>query len=576
MCGIWGLVKLTPSQNNDDKFNIFMNQKGRGPDRTYYNDLGQIILGFNRLAIMDLTVDGDQPFTFTLKSKDTKFYIMCNGEIYNFKQLKESFNFTNFQSDSDCEIILKLFEYFFTCEFISNSNIYEASTNALLKTIKYLDGEFAISVIVVNKNETHVHVARDVFGVRPLYIGQNKNYFSFSSELKSTIGLDLDNVSQLEPRKLRSFRFKNLETKNSNYCEQVSSKSSFYDKKVIPKLYFKTSYFKFNDEETVCKNIRQLFRQAVKKRQVSDREIGYLLSGGLDSSLVCWEASDYGKKKIRTFSVGLKNSTDYKYAKLMANHIDSDHTHIEVENEEDFLNDLHGIPYIIESPDTTTCRASTVQLKAAWYIAKHTDIKVVIVGEGSDELFGGYIYSHKFTNPTEQLEDSVRLMTNIHKYDGKRLDRCLAYYGLEARPPFLDFDFTNFVFDIEPKLKMAKEIDGVKVEKYILRKAYEGELPHEILYRPKEAQSDGCSSVERSWHKIIQENIKKNNLVKPNQTYNISEDMKPKTLEDEYFLQRFIDSYGEKYVQVLKERWLPPNCDGVVDPSARELKNYRT
>lgn len=536
MCGIWLYLQLNGHTDRKELYSSFSNISHRGPDRHVFEDTGKIVFGYHRLAIMDTSVEGDQPFTFI--EGNTKTYVMCNGEIYNFKELINIYNLEP-KSNSDCEIIPLLYKKF--------KEKYKNPFEELLKSLKGC--EYSLIIAEITYDKVKIMYARDPSGKRPLYHGYDEKGYIISSELKGVMNNSdelVKNCTQVEPRVAYCIE------KNKDILKISSS----------PYWVFPNKYTITNKEEAI-NLIRETLIRCIKKRIYADREVAYLLSGGLDSSIVCAVAQSLSYKPIKTFCVGLPEATDEKYAKQVSEYIESEHTHIQVQ-EEDFLNVLEDIPYIVESWDTTTCRASTVQYIAGKSIKENTNAAVVIVGEGADELFGGYSYYHACPNSDEFGQETKNAIENIHYYDGQRADRCLSYCSLECRTPFLDDEFISLVLSIDPKLRMP--YNGC--EKNILREAFKDYLPENLLYRPKEAQSDGCSSKNKSWHKIIQDNI--------NERYfddiNYEKDP-PNTIEDKYFMSIYQNYYKNNF-GIIPKRWLPKWCGNVKDPSARVLKTY--
>jgi asparagine synthase (glutamine-hydrolysing) len=303
---------------------------------------------------------------------------------------------------------------------------------------------------------------------------------------------------------------------------------------------------------------------------MSDREICSLLSGGLDSSLVSAILSKkLGPNKLKTFSIGLKGSPDLEYAKNVAEHIKSIHHSIEIE-EEEFLNYIEEVIYKIESYDITTVRASVGNYLVGKYIKENSNCKVVFNGDFSDEVAGGYRYFKNTSNPEMFHNECVRLLENIHYYDCLRSDRSISTHGLECRVPFADKDFVNYYMSIDSKLRMSDK----RIEKYLIRKAFEKEglLPEEVLWRKKEAFSDGVTSETRSWHKIIEEFVDKKisdndfKTLQNNFSFN-----KPLTKEALYYRIIFERTYN-KFENIIPYFWMPKWCGDVSDPSAREIK----
>jgi len=328
--------------------------------------------------------------------------------------------------------------------------------------------------------------------------------------------------------------------------------------------------------------IKDTLTHAIESRLIADRPIACLLSGGLDSSLVAAIAARYLNKqnrKLATFSIGMPGATDAKYAQLVADKIGSKHTHIEL-REQDFLDAIKDVIWISETFDITTIRATTGQYLAAKKIADATDYKVLLIGDGSDEVCSGYLYFHKAPNPEAMHKENIKLLKNIHKYDVLRADRGIASNGLEARVPFLDSRFIDMFMSIDPSLRMPQH----NMEKWLLRSAFEDEdlLPREVLFRRKEAFSDGVSSKEKSWYEVIQEHVDKN----------ITDDTFEKMCQNEYahhctpptkealhFRLLFHSMFGKSPIDYCIDNFWLPNDTWIKsgkEPSARALSIYNT
>ena len=526
MCGIFSYIGDKFSKN--DLLENFNRLIDRGPDASKIVQIDNVVLGFHRLAINDLSDDGMQPFKYD------NYYLICNGEIYNHKMLRET-HFLKTKSESDCEVILHLYL------------LYGIET-----TCKMLDGVF--SFVLYDGSKKTIYSGRDPYGVRPLFIGQtlNGDYF-FSSEMKA-IHDKCVNVKQFDP---------------GSYLEYNS-------RKFMINKYHKYNYsiVKKNPEDFILNNIRDLLIKSVEKRLLSDRPIGALLSGGLDSSLIsgiiCKLYKDKGiNTPLKTFSIGMKGATDLGYAQSVADHIGSEHHMIEC-TESDFLEAIPEVIYNIESYDTTTVRASVGNYLVAKYIKENTNVVVLFNGDGSDEQ-SGYKYLNKAPNTQEFNDECLKLLHNIHFFDVLRSDRSVSSkWSLEARTPFLDKSFVEYYMGIDPNLKMYKE-NGL-IEKYLLRKAFENDniIPHEVLWRPKEAFSDGCSSEDRSWHKIIQEHVDE---IITDDEFNDNKDnykINPPQLKESYYYRKIFETCYPGKSNVIPYFWLP-NWTDEVDPSAREL-----
>lgn len=548
MCGIFGYISkflLTENVINTHGISRGFNKiRDRGPNNTQHCLIDNIYLGFHRLAINDLSENGNQPMQLN------NYFLVCNGEIFNYKKLKEEFNF-EFRSNSDCEIILHLYDYFVK---ENRKDIFNIICNLL-------DGEFAFILYDGNKQKTYI--ARDPYGVRPLFFGRSEfGDYVFSSELKGMCNL-VESANQFYPGKYMVLKNNNIDNllKNKNIiCYSI--KYHNIDTNMIDNSK--------HIEDNIIEEINSVFKEAVYKRMMSDREICSLLSGGLDSSLVSAILSKkLGPNKLKTFSIGLKGSPDLEYAKNVAEHIKSIHHSIEIE-EEEFLNYIEEVIYKIESYDITTVRASVGNYLVGKYIKENSNCKVVFNGDFSDEVAGGYRYFKNTSNPDMFHNECVRLLENIHYYDCLRSDRSISTHGLECRVPFADKDFVNYYMSIDSKLRMSDK----RIEKYLIRKAFEKEnlLPEEVLWRKKEAFSDGVTSETRSWHKIIEEFVDKKisdndfKTLQNNFSFN-----KPLTKEALYYRIIFERTYN-KFENIIPYFWMPKWCGDVSDPSAREIK----
>ena len=560
MCGI----QLFLSKINDIKiknlfFKLFNKIKARGPEDTELIEktIGEynLKIGFQRLKINDTSDKGNQPF---ILDNDQMFLsVIINGEIYNHKQLEKEYKIS-IESTSDCEVVFHLVKKFLQHN-LPLSNLFNN-----------LDGVFAGCVLYQDKltNISQVITFRDIYGVRPMYYAEDDNSFGISSELKGLVGL-VGNIQQFPPGHFMRYSFSN----NEILGKEISRFYSYRYKMVNHK------------EDTILKNIRTKFEQAVTKRMMSDRPMCCLLSGGLDSSLVASVLAKQSNERIHTFCVGMEGGEDFKYAKMVAEHIGSIHHEIVLE-EKDFIDALPEVVRVIETFDGTTCRASTGQYLVSKYIKENTDFKVVYVGEGSDELTGGYMYFHNAPNEIEFDKECKRLLRDLHFYDNKRSDRAVSHFGLETRVPFLDKDFTEYYLSIDPKIRFHKtngrKIGENHIEKYLLRKAFDKDvsgydyLPKEVLWRKKEAFSDGVSSQKRGWYEIIQEFVH-------HEIGDEFEEMKkkyawylmPYNEELYYYRKIFTEHYGEENAKVLPYFWLPRWSGNIIESSARVLDVYK-
>jgi asparagine synthase (glutamine-hydrolysing) len=520
MCGIFAYLGKNVSY--DDIISEFFKIRHRGPDNSVLQQINpNLILGFHRLKMNDISNYGNQPLNHP---DDNSIILICNGEIYNYKILKEKYSITT-KSSSDCEIVLHLYKMF-----------------GFKKTVQLLDAEFSMVLYDATKNK--LFASRCPFGVRGMFIGYKNEEVFISSEMKAISEL-CDKVIPFPPATIWS-------------SDNIESFETYYE---IPSIPVPVK------EELVLKGIRDYFTKAVEKRiELTDRPIGCLLSGGLDSSLV----TALVKKKIpnlKTFSIGIKGSIDLKYAKIVADYIKSDHYSIEL-SEEEFIGAIEEVIGLIESYDTTTVRASTGNYLVSKFITENSDCKVIFCGDGSDEQ-SGYRYLQNAPSIQDFQDECFKLLREIYQFDALRSDRTISI-GKEARVPFLDKDFVGYYMSIDPKFKTYSED---KIEKYLLRKAFDEDdlLPKEVLWRSKCAFSDGVSSKKKSWHTIIQEHLesKISDIELENATTKYPFNT-PKTKESLWYREIFERYYPNK-ANVIPHFWMPKWCGDIDDPSAREL-----
>ena len=575
MCGIWGYIALTQYYDIVKLFNAFMNVQPRGPDRSDFkqiNEFKSVYLGFHRLAIMDRSSYGDQPFTLEIKTKSQhrSIYAICNGEIYNFHKHVQFNKFeSQLKSRSDCEFLPLMYEKY-----------------GFKQMIEELRGEFAICIIDIDhlKDNIKVYLGRDQLAVRPLFIGMDKNGICFSSILKGIVDI-------VDPKAIRQV----------DRAEIISINISKNDVKIDYQIYHTLDIcginpmYKINDTldfdqskipQIVFDSVYDVLVDSVNVRLESDRPIGALLSGGLDSSLIVSIASSHLKKlnkRLRTFSVGIPGSTDKVYAEMVAAHCDTDHTHVEF-TEQQFLDVIDEVILATETYDTTTIRASVGQFLISRWIKQNTDIKVLLNGDGSDEVAAGYMYFHNAPTPYASHMECVRRLQDIKYFDVIRPDRCIAYNGIESRTAFLDYHFVDTYLSIpyEYRVPLQEGGSGRKIEKWLLRKSFDrinpltnkAYLPSDVLWRKKEAFSDGVSSKQKSWYQIIQDNLESmygpDDFKDPNVNFHIL----PQTKESLHYRKIFIKHFHKDAVYVIPYYWLPKWCGDVIDPSARVLDVY--
>ncbi len=522
MCCIVGF--LGEKFLKEDVKRALLNMKERGPDGYRVQQIPKGYLGFARLSIMGLSENGMQPFIYD------KITSICNGEIYGYRKLKkelEEKGYT-FKSESDCEIINPLYiEYG-------------------VEMFEKLDSEFAL--IIYDANKDMVVAARDPIGIRPLYYGFSKNgEIAFASEPKGLLGL-VEEINPFPP--------------GYYWC---NGKFTCYSK------IYEVGKYCYDDMDTILGNIKDKLICGVRKRLDSDAPLGFLLSGGLDSSLVCSIASRYTKTPIRTFAIGMeKDAIDLKYAKQVSDFLKSDHTEV-IMTKKDVIDALEKVIYTLATYDITTIRASIGMYLVCKYIHENTDIKVLLTGEISDELFG-YKYTDFAPSAQEFQKESAKRIRELHYYDVLRADRCLASNSLEARVPFGDLDFVKYVMAIDPSKKMNIYNKG----KYLLRKAFSDEefLPQEILWREKAAFSDAVGhSMVDDLKEYVQEKYSDEEYEEKRKKYSFSQ---PFTKESLLYREIFEKFYPNQE-HMIPDFWMPnkewEGCK-VDDPSARVLKNY--
>ncbi|MDO4544560.1 MAG: asparagine synthase B [Bacillota bacterium] len=497
----------------------------RGPDMSRVIETKPGIMAFHRLAIMDLEDTGMQPFELDGS------YAVCNGELYGFRPLKAELEEKGyrFASDSDCEIILPLYREYGTGMF------------------EKLDAEFAMVIYDVEADD--YIAARDPIGIRPLYFGYSEtDKIIFASEPKNLMGL-ADRIMPFPP----GHYYKDGEFK----CYMDITKADDFHRDTV---------------DQICRTIREKLIAGIEKRLDADAPLGFLLSGGLDSSLVCAVAQKLmPEKPIRTFAVGMsEDAIDLKYAKEVADYIGSDHREIII-TKEDVIRSLEEVISILGTYDITTIRASMGMYLLCKAIHETTDVRVLLTGEISDELFG-YKYTDFAPDGAAFQRESVKRVRELHMYDVLRADRCISANSMEARVPFGDLDFVKYVMAIDPEKKRNVYGKG----KYLLRRAFEGDyLPLPILYREKAAFSDAVG------HSMV------DHLKEYAESKYSDEEFKHKCSEYAYHSEPFtkesllyrelFEKYYPGQAEMIRDFWMPnrqwEGCD-VDDPSARVLSNY--
>jgi len=581
MCGIFCLLNSDKQQEQfyKEQFNKGVN---RGPENSKFLAFHNMFLGFHRLAINGLNAISSQPFNIK------NIVLICNGEIYNYKYLYELMNVTP-ETNSDCEVIIHLYLKY-----------------GIEQTLQMLDGvySFVLYDLRLEQNlDNYIYFARDPYGVRPLYLLKNKyatpnsNIIACASELKclneflnsdklinSEESDNIYEITQFQPGTYSTYKLSSLAC--SKWFVVKENKSYFTPSFPYVCNYYNSYMVSTIEDEKYETNIIRYLCDAVKKRCLNtERPIACLLSGGLDSSLIAALVNNFYKmefgldKTIETYSIGLRGSEDLKYAKIVADYIGSKHTEI-VLTEKEMFEAIPDVIYAIESYDTTSVRASIGNYLLGKYISKNSNAKVIFNGDGSDELCGGYLYMKNCPDCIEFDCESRRLLKDIHLFDVLRSDKCISSHGLEPRTPFLDKTFVNYYLSIPQKLRF----DSNKImEKYLLRNSFTVEnfqdvfgnqiLPAEILWRRKEAFSDGVSSKGRSLYVILQEFI--STILKLENYYD--EDIinkYPISIETEKMYYRNIfKCHFSKCEKIVPYYWMP-RYTSATDPSARTLELY--
>lgn len=495
----------------------------RGPDDHRIIQTSGCTLGFGRLAIMGLSPEGMQPF-----ARDGS-YVVCNGELYGFRTVKKDLEAKGyaFRSGSDCELLLPLYQEYG------------------LDMFQMLDAEFAM--VLYDGKRGKLIAARDPIGIRPLFYGYSRSgHIAFASEAKNLVGL----CPEIRPFPIGSYY---CDGKFVKYCDIAEP-----------------AYIRHDDLETVTKNIREKLIAGVEKRLDADAPLGFLLSGGLDSSLVCAIAARCLKKPVRTFAIGMDiDAIDLKYARQVAEHIGAEHTEVII-SEKDVIAALEPVVALLGTFDITTIRASIGMYLVCKAIHENTDIRVLLTGEISDELFG-YKYTDFAPSAKAFQEESQKRIRELYMYDVLRADRCISVNSLEARVPFGDLDFVKYVMSIDPAMKLNRYGKG----KYLLRKAFEGDwLPQSILWREKAAFSDAVGhSMVDDLKAYAESRYTDAEFAAKRTAYPHAMPFTKESLLYRELFEKYYPGQGEMIVDF----WMPnrswEGCN-VDDPSARVLGNY--
>jgi len=543
MCGIFSLFSKNLSQLDFEQIKkCFDKIKKRGPDSSHLVSLTDegsyqsVFFGFHRLSINDLSEKGNQPFV------DDELILICNGEIYNSKKLKSDFMIET-NSSSDCEVILHLYRLL-----------------GIDGVIELLDGVFAF--VLYDKSINTVYAGRDPIGVRPLFyqIDSDLN-FAIASEAKALEGLLISPIHQLP---------------GGHY---MTINSNTYGFTLYHNIQTESSEPEISNSVYIQQNIKTYLIKAIEKRLMSDRDIGCLLSGGVDSSIVAGILSEIYKKKgktIKTFSIGFPDSEDLKYARKVAEYIGSDH-YEKIISYEEALNAIPDVIKTLESYDITTIRASIGMYLLSKYISENFSEKVIFSGEGADEILCGYLYFHYAPSEEDLFLDSRRLVKNLPYFDVLRADRTTAAHGLELRVPFLDLDLVNFCMSISGKYRKPQELcdpfseeaKKINIEKYHLRAPFGGLIPNDIIWRRKEGFSDGVGSLTKPWYKHIEEfvdtKISKTNF----EILKYCHDKKFPSKEAWYYYQIFMSEFF--YLKNPIPYYWMPKWQKTTNPSGREM-----
>lgn len=552
MCGIFFISNNTINETISESFE---KGSGRGPEFSTIEQVENNIFGFHRLAINGLDEISNQPFYID------DCVLICNGEIYNYCELAQSIGIT-LKTNSDCEIIIYLYRKF-----------------GIEYCLQLLDGVFAF--VLYDKTAKKVIAARDPYGVRPLFYNLcNTGNIYIASEVKMIYNLvkNKSNIINFKPgRYLIMDLYDNTYTINS--YRDYTFRNINYNTDLSIEL-----------DKNVYLDIITYITNSVKKRVINttERPIACLLSGGLDSSLIAALVNRYYLKytgdPVETYSIGLKESPDILAARQVAKHIKSIHTEVIV-TEQEFLDAIPEVIYCIESYDTTTVRASVGNYLIAKYISKYSKSKVIFNGDGADELMGGYLYMKMAPDEMTFDMETRRLLNDIYMYDVTRSDKSISSNGLEARTPFLDRQWVEFYLSISRNLRYSTTCEHC--EKYLIRKAFSvydsGLIPESILWRRKEAFSDGVSKHEKSWSTIIKEYLQKkmdtdtefNKIIKQIQMeyYHFNKCKTTLTTIEETYYRLIYNKYYKHTDNLIPYYWMPRFVEAS-DASARTLDIY--
>jgi len=532
MCGIWGcLGHPSWTHESPEVQSMVAALHARGPEEvSYASPSDSLLLGFTRLAI-----NGTYAIEGAIQSQPIQqgyWTVLCNGELYNYSDLTATFDWAIPPGSSDCAILPWLL-----------------STVPPTNAFRMLDGVFAI--LAYDAASHTLVVARDPLGVRPLFEGTTADGARlWASELKA-----LSHCTSVAPFPPGTWKRYDCTTYACIEEEQ------YYTLPTVATAIY--------EHAAAAADLRSALEAAVRKRVlITERPVGALLSGGLDSSLVAALAAKYLPTKLHTFSIGLPGSTDLVFAKQVATHIGSIHHEIQL-TEAQFLEAIPAVIAATETYDITSVRASVGNWLVGKWIREHTDVKVVLNGDGSDEVGGGYLYFYRSPSEEAFVFECRRLLQEIHLFDVLRSDRCISCHGLEPRTPFLDKEVVATWMKVPAVLR--RPVAGVRVEKELLRRAFAetGLLPDAVLWRRKEAFSDGVSATHDSWYTKVQHAASSLALAPIVTMHN-----PPTSVESLWYRTIFNELYGESRATVIPHMWLPRWSGETTDPSARTLTLY--
>ena len=530
MCGITGIYNSYEVQKNSTI-------QYRGPDESVFHRGNVMTLLFDRLSINGVS-NGTQPFV----KKDRQF--ICNGEIYNHIKLKESWGI-ECDTDSDCEVVF---------DALCNNELCCADI------LRSIDGVFAL---IYEDANGRVIAARDPIGIRPLYVAYDETdgVIGFSSEAKGFTTLLHPNVIT-----------KVVQFPPGHYYDSSEQQFIRYTDVVPEYITDIKSLQKSDDIDFMISHIHDLLYSAVEKRLMSERPVAFFLSGGLDSSIIAAiGAKIMHPQQITCFSIGTDDglSPDVQAAKTVAKHLNAIH-HIYNFKPEDAFREIKNTIWHLESYDCTTVRASVPMFMLSKYINAHFDFKVILSGEGADELFGGYLYLHNAPNDLAFHNETLRLIKDVHQFDALRADRCTAGNGLELRVPFFDLQLVRYVTNIHPSFKVPHQSNLIKtkLEKLILRLSFTSYLPEEIILRQKNGMSD---AVGYAWVDFVRNNARE--MLESDKMEDINIEVNTPLSEEEHLYRLLFSNHFKDFAVTSHDGIWRPKWTTITDPSARQLND---